>query len=1247
LCTHAFVQDRDYKILFGIRMNYRLLSRLFGIIIFLQLTLPATAQNQAVDYLFNRTVEPYVPLENDTTLGSGSQDDVVYMSKTSSQQGTTGELTGEGFPIGFPFVFDGATFTRWGFSSNGYIKLGNGTFTIRNSLSSAFSSTFDSTQQVNLISALHGDIMMTDNQGSFRYRTIGSPGARILVVEYRSMKHYNGLNPASEEIFNFQIRLHEGSNKVSFIYGPFLKDEVSRTYAVGIRGKFFNNIHLRSLPASAGSWSESTRGQNSGANMAANLNLLPTSGLVFNFIPRAYENDLAMEEILAPVSGLRSCPLTTTEQVRVKIKNGGTLSQTTAKIGYKVGNAAPVIQDISLSPALAPQASREFTFTANANLSGIVPPQMKVWVFIPNEEEGSRNNDTTEVRFVIGRPLPLVAVNSFDSLVNQNGWLRGRGATAPSGTFSLWKPQVLFSGNTSMLEMRSDTPAVKNEWFYSPGYKVDSAYNYSVNFQAALLSGLTGTSALASMGDDTIKLMYSTDCRQTWRTLRVFNNADLTSGTIDNTIKSFSAILPGSVKNLVTFGFFGKNNGNAFAQDYRFVFRQFVLSKVARFDLSADTVRVPSVVSLSCKYSSQELLTIRVTNRGIEPLDSTEAGFFINGGFPIRRKFAFSPALQPGASAVLEFSGIYGADLSVPEGQSIVGFVNPMLQSVEQRNNDTVRRSYNLIAPLTIPTPVYQAYANMLGARWQRGRGISVPSGGFSFWGAKAVGTQATIGVDFAGSPSSLNEWFYSASYTGPSRVNLIFKAAVTEIGGVGPAAGMNEDTLKVMYSLDCGATWSTLKKFSQADLTSGAINNTLQEFSYELVSSRGSILVGFAGFRSATAPVANGFTFHVDSLTLAVPTFPDISGTNALIGLRGLPSCPSSNSIALGVIVRNAGTQPITNATVGYTVNNGAPVTVAHTFQPPLAQGATDTVEFLGSNAPVYANSGTYTVKGFAKMVGESGLTAFNDTSGISMLALYGEIPVPYTENFANSGLLPKGWTSDTLSGKGFRLTAGRGVAGGQAMSFRSQPSSNRAQVLTRNYGPIQASTPFLSIAYRSQEQSGAFFRLRPSDFIDVMVSTDCGANFTAVGRIDSLNQVVASGFINHDFDISAFANQNLTVKIDAKLTPKAFSSNFLDIVRMSFGQATDAEELLTDADAGFVVYPNPSETGSTLNIRGQGQIRHLMLVTMDGRQLQPTWKQIQPGQVELDLGQVPASLYMLRILSDKQAFNQLIQVR
>ncbi|HOY95113.1 MAG TPA: hypothetical protein PK509_05215, partial [Catalimonadaceae bacterium] len=531
------------------------MQRIYVLLIFLLLSLSLKAQNLAVDYLFNRTSEPYVPLTNDTTLGSGFQDDILYMSQTLNSGPTlctSCSLTGQGLPIGFPFLFDGNTFTRWAFSSNGYIKLGNGTFTITNSLASAFSSAFDSTNQNNLISALHGDIMMTEIQGSFRYRTIGNPGSRILVVEYRAMKHYVP-NVTSEEIYNFQIRLHEGSNKISFAYGPFLKDDISRNYTVGIRGRFFNDIHLRSLPSSAPNWLANTRGTNSSATMATNTELTPIDGLVFNFIPRQYDNDLTLEEVLTPLKGIRSCPLTNAEQVVVRVKNTGVLLQNAATVGYRVGNGSVVSQQVTFSPPLTANQTRDITFTTPANMSGTTPPELTTFVYIANEEEGSRNNDTVVTKFSVGRPFEVHAISSYDSL-KLAGWNRGRGAVSPTGDYSLWKATNSFSLNNSSLEMRTDTPLVKNEWFYSPGYRVDTSYNYGINFSSAITDGLTGTNSISSIGDVTVYFAYSTDCRQTWKTLKKFSSADLTAGLIDNTLKPFEVFLPPSVKELVTFG---------------------------------------------------------------------------------------------------------------------------------------------------------------------------------------------------------------------------------------------------------------------------------------------------------------------------------------------------------------------------------------------------------------------------------------------------------------------------------------------------------------------------------------------------------------------------------------------------------------------------------------------------------------------------------------------------------------------
>jgi hypothetical protein len=1184
------------------------MQRIYVLLIFLLLSLSLKAQNLAVDYLFNRTSQPYIPLTDDTLLGSGFQDDVLWMGTNLSSgpvNCTSCSLTGPGFPIGFNFLFDGNNFSRWGFSSNGYIKLGNGEFTIRNSLASAFSTTGDSSENVNIIAALHGDIVMTEIQGSFRYRTIGSPGSRILVVEYRAMKHWVP-TITTEEVFNFQIRLHEGSNKISFAYGPFLKDGVSRTYDVGIRGRFFNDIHLRNLPVTATSWTQNTRGLNVNATMATNTELTPIDGMVFNFIPRQYENDLSLVEILSPLNGVNSCPLSANEPVRVKIKNDGLLAQSSATVGFRVGNGTAITQPVTFTPPLAAQQSREISFTPTANLTGFTPPDLTAFVFIPNEEEGSRNNDSATIKFTVGRPFETARVSSYDTLTDDYGWSRGRGATIPLGNYSLWRPSNSFSVNTSALEMRNDTPQVKNEWFYSPGYKVDTAFNYGINFAAAITSGLTGTSAITDIGDDTIKFMYSTDCRQTWKLLKKFSSAEMTSGEINNTLKPFEVFLPPSVKELVTFGFFGKNNGNTSAEAYRFHFRNFFLRKVARFDLKADTVRIPSIVSASCRYSGQELLTLKITNKGFEPIDSTDAGFFINGGLAIRKKFGFSPALQPGSSTTLIFSGSSGADVSIQEGQSITGFVALRKEAVEGRINDTVRYAYNLINPLTIPTPVYDTYAAALNARWQRGRGARIPSGTNSLWAAKTTFTgNATAGVDFVANPVALNEWLYSASYSGPSIVKFNFKAAVTAIGSTNMPASMNEDTLKVLYSVDCGASWSTLKAFTAQDLASNTISNVLKEFSYEIFSTRGSILVGFGAFRKAGSPVTNGFTFHADSISINAPSFPDFSSTGILPGIDGTSTCPGSNPVTVGVVVRNSGSLPIPTALVGYKLN-GVPKTKTVTFPGPgLAVGKSDTIRFTGVDAPVYNAAGKYVLKGFVNLSNEAPTTAFNDSSAVSSLNIFEKVPVPYNQNFLGQGNLPIGWLADTASGKGFKHTLGRGPGGTQALSFRSQSGSTTASFITRNFGVITAATPFLSIAYRSQDQTNALFRLRPADYIDILVSGDCGATYTNIGRIDSLNQLVAAGFLSTDFPISAYQGQDITVKMNVKMTPKAFQSVFLDISRFSIGIQTSIDDLLEGSSEGVVLYPNPAKQKSVVNVKSDRHFGSAVAFSMNGQQI------------------------------------------
>lgn len=1196
------------------------------------------AQTSARDYIFSQLVEPMRLLTQDTVLGSGFQDDVVYMSRTLSATGTSSTLSGPGFPIGFPFEYDGQTFTRFGFSSNGYIKLGNGTFTIQNSLSSAFTS--DSTNQINIISALHGDIMTLADVGAMSYQTIGAPGSRQLVVQYKDMRHYVA-NVVTTELFTFQIILSEGSNTIRFVYGTMLKDATDRTYTVGIKGRFFNLFHTRT----GADWGASTRSTELSNTILFRIGLEPEPGLTYIFQPREFDNDLSMDAILQPTAGVKDCFLSQNESVSLRLKNTGRLEQTAANVGFRTSTGQIVTQPVTFTPPLLRQQTRDVTITTPANLSGLNPPSLKVFVALATEEQAARSNDTMMASFTLGRPFENFAISNFDSLILRN-WVRGRGAATPAPGFSLWRKvdDLPPPANSTGLYMPLDTPLVKNEWIYSPSYRVDPAFNFSIRFRAAIFSGFTGTSPITDIGDDTIKLMISTDCRNTWRTLRAFNTSSLTSGQLNNAFANFQIPLPEDVNGLVTVAFMGKNNGNTSSTNYRFVFNNFRFIALPRYDLSADTLRIPSVISRTCRYGSQEPVFLRVTNRGFATLDSTDAGFFINSNLTIRRKFAFNPPLQPGQSTNLIFDGNAGADMSVSESQFVTAFVALRQQAIAQRFNDTIRRSFNLAAPSVIPTPIYNTYISLLNATWQRGRGANAPVTNSSSWGERSIDAQQTAGVDFRATPGLLQEWLYSVAYAGPSRAVLNFKAAVTAIGSSSPATGMNSDSIKVLISVDCGASWRAIRTFSGADLANGSISNRLREYSFELFNSGRALIVGFAGFRQANGPSTNGFTFHVDSISITTPQFPDMAAPIVMPGLVRNATCPGSESIPLGVVVRNAGTIAVTSATVGYVVNSVPRSRVVNFSGAGLAPGALDTISFTGTEAPVYNAVGNYNFKGFVRLTGEDPSTSFNDSSSLVRVVILPTQAVPLTETFQINRLLPSGWLSDTVTGRGFKIALGRGPSGTQALNFRAQGAFTTGQVITRNLGPINAEGNILNLSYRTLDQGGSFFRLRPGDYIEIFASTDCGNTFTSINRLDSAEQAVVAGFLTLTTPLDAYNGQVVSLKIEAKLTPRGITSNFLDISRFAIERATDV--LAQPLQSTATLYPNPLQVGDNVTIEGDMQVKTAYVLSASGQQLPVNFTQTAKNTHIVHTSGLKAGMYVLVLKSANGWFSRKIVV-
>lgn len=185
--------------------------------------------------------------------------------------------------IGFNFIYDGQTFANCFISTNGFITFG----TVQ--------------PNGNVVSPLNANvayqgaicamgIYLRSDTDEIRYKTIGSAPNRIFVVQWKNA--YRNIDP-SKGLFNFQIKLFEGTNVVKLHYGPCnpLNPE-SRQVQVGLRGQ--NNVfaqgnvnnRLQSGANLNDTWAtRSIEGTANNSTMRTSQAEYPENGLVYEFTP--------------------------------------------------------------------------------------------------------------------------------------------------------------------------------------------------------------------------------------------------------------------------------------------------------------------------------------------------------------------------------------------------------------------------------------------------------------------------------------------------------------------------------------------------------------------------------------------------------------------------------------------------------------------------------------------------------------------------------------------------------------------------------------------------------------------------------------------------------------------------------------------------------------------------------------------------------------------------------------------------
>jgi hypothetical protein len=214
-------------------------------------------------------------------------------------------------------------------------------------------------------------------------------------------------------------------------------------------------------------------------------------------------NDLGVSVIVSP-SG--SCGLSASSQVKVRVFNYGSATQTSIPVSYKVGNAAAVSQ--TFTGSLAGNTGAEFTFSTPVDLSAPGEYFISAWTKLPGDVIFSNDSITRKKIVKLGSSLSAANFESFDGnnlSTIYEGWQEAAGLNA-TGTTSLWRK----STNAQQATLQTFTAALnlyttnRREWIMMPSFQANA--NSGLIFKAAVTNWQTADPD--QMGsDDSLNVM--------------------------------------------------------------------------------------------------------------------------------------------------------------------------------------------------------------------------------------------------------------------------------------------------------------------------------------------------------------------------------------------------------------------------------------------------------------------------------------------------------------------------------------------------------------------------------------------------------------------------------------------------------------------------------------------------------------------------------------------------------------------
>jgi hypothetical protein len=387
-------------------------------------------------------------------------------------------------------------------------------------------------------------------------------------------------------------------------------------------------------------------------------------------------------------------------------------------------------------------------------------------------------------------------------------------------------------------------------------------------------------------------------------------------------------------------------------------------------------------------------------------------------------------------------------------------------------------------------------------------------------------------------------------------------------------------DSLQVLVSTDCGATYKTYFNKSGAALATAGSSNTAytnpvaSDWKNKKVvvnAASGSIIVVFRNISDY------GNNIFIDNINIKQETSRDIT----VVAVNPPSPTECTEQVTPVATVKNVGVSTITGFNISYSLDNGA-----------AAQTTVSGISLLPDstiNVPLNIftpSAGSHQITVFTSAPtsssGSGDQSPLNDTLRKSFFAV-GKVTLPVTEGFENSTFPPAGWSVENPDGGTTWQRTTTAAKSGSASMVINNYNSNASGTTDKFVSSVITGTSGFDSIYVSFDYAYAAGNSSSlSDTLELQITTDCGQTFTTVWEKAGTDLQTITGYV------PAFVpNPNAWENVSINLLNFVGSSNFqlyfvfkgnkqnnLYIDNINLYGITVPARL---KQQGYLIYPNP----------------------------------------------------------------------